>query len=58
MACFRCNTTDNFIFSLKYCQQKVDPNTISYLRKNTHLRKDATFLGGFFMESSKNMILP
>ena len=27
MACFPCNTTENFIFSLKYCQQKVDPNT-------------------------------
>ena len=27
MACFRCNMTENFIFSLKYCQRKVDPNT-------------------------------
>ena len=27
MACFPCNTTENFIFSLKYCHQKVDPNT-------------------------------
>ena len=44
MACFRCNTTEDFIFSFKYRQQKVDLNTISYLHKNTHLRKDATFL--------------
>ena len=27
MACFRCNTTENFIFSPKYCQRKVDLNT-------------------------------
>ena len=27
MACFRCNTTKDFIFSLKYCQRKVDVNT-------------------------------
>ena len=26
MACFRCNTTKNFIFYLKYCQQTVDLN--------------------------------
>ena len=27
MACFRCNTTENFIFSLKYRQRKFDLNT-------------------------------
>ena len=27
MACFRCNTTEIFIFSLKYRQRKVDLNT-------------------------------
>ena len=27
MACFRCNTTENFIFLLKYRQQKVDLKT-------------------------------
>ena len=27
MACFRCNTTEIFIFSLKYCQRKVNLNT-------------------------------
>ena len=27
MACFRCNTTENLIFSLIYRQQKVDLNT-------------------------------
>ena len=27
MACFCCNTTENFIFSLKYRQRKVDLNT-------------------------------
>ena len=26
MACFRCNTTEIFIFLLKYCQRKVDLN--------------------------------
>ena len=26
MACFRCHTTEDFIFSLKYCQRKVDLN--------------------------------
>ena len=83
MACFRCNTTENFIFSLKYCQQKVDLNTskksfvfatirhrkfhlyvqlsytkISYLHKNTHLRKDAAFLNFRLKESSENVIFP
>ena len=78
MACFRCNTTENFIFSLKYRQRKVDLNTskkllvfvtirhhirlsytkISYLRKNTHLRKDAAFLHFRLKESSENMIFP
>ena len=81
MACFRCNTTENFIFSLKYRQQKVDLNTsnnlfvfvtirhrkfhlyvqvsytkISYLRKNTHLWKDAAFLNLRLKETSENMI--
>ena len=77
MACFRCNTTENFIFLLKYRQRKVDLNTskkslvfvtirhlyvqlsytkISYLRKNTHLRKDAAFLHFRLKESSENMI--
>ena len=81
MACFRYNTTENFIFLLKYRQQKVDLNTskkslvfvairhgkfhlyiqlsntkISYLRKNTHLRKDAGFLHFRLKESSANMI--
>ena len=27
MACFRCNKPENFIFSLKYRQRKVDLNT-------------------------------
>ena len=81
MACFHCNTTENFTFWLKYCQQKVDQNTrkktlvfvtiqqfhpyvqlsytkISYLRKNTHLRKDAAFLHFRLKESSENMIFP
>ena len=79
MACFCCNTTENFIFSLKYRQRKVDLNTskkslvfvtirhlyvqlsytkISYLRKNTHLRKDAAFLHFCLKESSENMIFP
>ena len=76
MACFRCNTTENFIFSLKYRQRKVDLNTskkslvfvtirhhirlsytkISYLRKNTHLRKDAAFLHFRLKERWENMI--
>ena len=83
MACFRCNTTENFIFSLKYRQRKFDLNTskkslvfftirprkyhiyvqlsytkISYLRKNTHLQKDAAFLHFRLKESSENMIFP
>ena len=83
MACFCCNTTENFIFSLKYRQRKVDLNTskksfvfatirhrkfhlyvqlsytkISYLRKNTHLRKDAAFLHFHLKEMSENMIFP
>ena len=83
MACFRCNTTENFIFSLKYRQRKVDLNAnekslifiairhrkchlyleltytkISYLRKNTHLRKDAAFSHFRLKESSENMIFP
>ena len=83
MACFCCNTTENFIFSLKYRQQKVDLNAskksfvfvtirlrkfhlyvqlsyakISYLRKNTHLRKDVAFLHFRLKESSENMIFP
>ena len=69
IACFRCNKTENFIFSLKHRRRKVDLNTsekwlvfvtirhrkchlyvqlsytkISYLRKNTRLRKDAAFI--------------
>ena len=77
MACFRCNTTENFIFLLKYRQRKVDLNTskkslvfvtirhlyvqlsytkISYLRKNTHLRKDAAFLHFRLKERWENMI--
>ena len=31
---------------------------ISYLRKNTHLRKDAAFLRFHLKESSENMIFP
>ena len=31
---------------------------ISYLRKNTHLRKDAAFLPFRLKESSENMIFP
>ena len=82
MTCFRCNTTENLIFSLIYCQQKVDLNTskkslvfvairyrkfhlyvqlsctkISYLRTNTHLRKNAAFLHFRLKESSENMIV-
>ena len=73
----------NFIFSLKYRQQKVDLSTgkklllfptkrhgkfhlyaqlsytkISYLPKNTHLRKGATFLHFRLKVSSENMIFP
>ena len=74
----RCNTTENFICSLKYGQRKVDLNTskkslafvtiwhfhlyvqlsyakISYLRKNTHLRKDAAFLHFCLKESLENI---
>ena len=79
MACFRCNTTENFIFLLKYRQRKVDLNAnekslvfvtirhlyvqlsytkISYLRKNTHLWKDAAFLHFSLKENSENMIDP
>ena len=83
MACFRCDTTENFIFSPRYRQQKVDLNTSekslvfvktrhrkfcsyvqlsykksSYLRKNTHLRKDVAFLHFRLKESSENMIFP
>ena len=83
MACFRCNTTENFIFSLKYRQRKVDLNAnekslvfvkirhrkfhlyvqlsytqVSYLRKNTHLRKDAALSHFRLKESSENMIFP
>ena len=83
MTFFRCNTAENFIFSLAYRQWKVDLNTsrkslvfgtirhrkfhlyvqlsytkISYLRKNTHLRKDAAFLHFRLKESSANMIFP
>ena len=60
---------ENFIFSLKYRQRKVDLNTsekslvfvtmrqkISYLRKNMHLREDAVFLHFRLIESSENMI--
>ena len=66
MACFPCNTKENFIFSLKYRQQKVDLNTrkktlvfvsytkISYLRKYTHLRKDAVFLH-FRLKEAENI---
>ena len=83
MVCFRCNTTENFIFELKYRQWKVALNTskkslvfvtiqhkkfhlygqlsytqISYLPKNTHLRKDAPFLHFRLKESSDKMISP
>ena len=74
MPCFRCNAIENFIFSLKYCQLKVDLNIkkkslvfvtirhlhtkISYLRKNTHLRKDAALLHFRLKKSSENMIFP
>ena len=83
MACFRCNTTENFIFSFKYRQQKVDLNAsekslifvtirhrkchlyvqlsrtkTSYLRKNTQLQKDITFLHFRLRESLENMIFP
>ena len=83
MACFCCDTTENFIFSPRYRQQKVDLNTSekslvfvktrhrkfcsyvqlsykksSYLRKNTHLRKDVAFLHFRLKESSENMIFP
>ena len=83
MACVRCNAAENFIFSLKYLQRKVDLNTskkflvfvtirhrkldfyvklsyrkISYLRENTHLRKDAAFLHIRLKEISENMIYP
>ena len=78
-----CNATENFIFSLKCRQWKVDLNTskkslvfvtiwhrkfhlyvqlsytkISYLRKNTHYRKDAAFSHFQLKESSENMIFP
>ena len=74
---------ENFIFSLKYHQRKVDRNTskksivfvtilhrnfhlyvqlsytkISYLPKNTHLRKDAGVLHFCLKESLENMIFP
>ena len=88
IAWLRRNTTENFIFSLKYRQQKVDLNTskkslvfitiwhfenfipefhlyvqplytkISYLRNNTHLRKDAAFLHFPLKECSENMVFP
>ena len=77
----------NFIFSLKYCQRKVERKVdlnasekllvfftkrhrkfhlyaqllhtkISYLRKNTYLRKDAAFLHFRLKERSENMIFP
>ena len=38
MACFRCNMTENFVFSLKYRQRKVELNTskkIACFRYNT-----------------------
>ena len=78
MAYFCCTTKENFMFSLKYCQQKVDLDTcktslafvtirhfkfhlydklastkISYLHKNTHLRKDAAFLHFLSQECSE-----
>ena len=81
MVLFWCNTTENFIFLLKYHQRKADLNAnetslvfitirhrilhlyaqlsytkISYLRKNTHFRKDAAFLHFRLKESSENMI--
>ena len=78
MASFRFNEIEDFIFLLKYRQQKDDLNTsnkslvfvtlrkfylyfqllhtkISYLRKNTHLQKDATFLHFRLKESSENI---
>ena len=80
MACFRCNTTESFILSLKYRQRKIDLDAnekslvfvtirhskfhlyvqlsytkISYLRKNTHLQKDAAFLHFRLKESSENI---
>ena len=83
MAGFRCNTAENFIFSLKYRQRKVELNAnekslvsvkirhakfhlyvqlsytqISYLRKNTHLRKDTAFSHFRLKESSENMMFP
>ena len=83
MACFRCNTTENFKFWPKHRQWKVDLNAnekllvfvairqrkfrlyvqlsytkISYLRKNTHLRKIAAFLHFRLKESSDNVIFP
>ena len=81
MACFCCNTTEHFIFLLKYLQLKVDLNAtekllvfvtrrhrkihpyvqllytnISYICRNTHLRKDAAFLHFRLKKSSENMI--
>ena len=83
MACFRYKKTENFIFSLRYRQRKVDLSAsekslvfvtlrhrkfnlygqqadtkMSYLRKNTHLRKDAAFLHFRLKESSENIIFP
>ena len=83
MACFLCNTTENFMSLHIYCKGKVDLNIskkplvfatiphrrfhlyvqlsypkISYLPKNTHLRKDAAFLHFCLKESSENRIFP
>ena len=72
MDCFRCNKTENFIFSPKYCQRKVglirqkkflvyvqlSYTKISCLHKNTHLQKDAAFLHFHLKESSENVIFP
>ena len=83
MACFCCNTTEHFIFLLKYLQRKVDLNAtekllvfvtrrhrkihpyvqllytnISYICRNTHLRKDAAFLHFRLKKSSENIIFP
>ena len=59
MACFRCNTTKNFIFLLKYRQRNVYLGTSKkslVFVTIRHLRKDAAFLQFRLKESSENVI--
>ena len=52
------NRLFSFQYDKFYLYVQLSYTKISYLRKNTHLRKDAAFLHFRLKESSENMIFP